>query len=421
MNQLLEIRKNFLLIAFFLLTFGASSQSYQSDLDSIFSIMKTRDFQAAKSFALEAKSRNDKRAGSAWLIKSNLHLGYIYSREDDFVKAIITYLEGLRYSKEADYEGVQTDVSTLYYRCGLIFADFRAYSLAEEYYVKGLENAKLHNLSEIELNHKYVLAALFVDMERYEEAINLLSECVSNLKPTARLYFTLHHRLGLTYHQLEEFDKTISIYEKLINELPDDNWRAKGSYHHNLARSYRESKDYEKALANYKKAIEFKQLLGDEEKLFSSYYGTAETYFALKEYKKSENYFLKAENLIDSQPLHPEYFEIYKACAGLNYTLKNYEKSKHYEDLHTAKMNEYLKIQAEIQETDQRYNMELITKRYFAEVEKQERIASILMYSKLTSGGLLALLLIVIAHHRYQKVRLRKSIERELIALKIVD
>lgn len=421
MNQLLEIGKNFLVLTFFLSAFGAISQSYQSDLDSISSLLDSENFSAAKSFAIEAKIRNDERAGSVWLTKSNLQLGILYAREDDDAKAIIHFLEGIRYSKDANPDIVKEEVAILYYWCGAIFTKFRSYELAEEYHQKGLEYAGLHNLSVIETNHKYALAGVFRKSERYEKAIKLLSESISDLEPNEHLYFSLHNRLGLTYHDYEQYKNAIEIYKKLINEIPEDNWRAKGSYHHNLARSFRESKNYENALSNYLKAVDFKQLAGSGKTLFSSYYGLAETYYALKDYRNSENYFSKAENLVESQPLHPDYFDIYKACANLNYTLKDYEKSKRYEDLFSAKMDEYLKIQAEIQETDQRYNMELITKRYFAEVDKQERIATLLMYSKLTSGGLLALLLIVIAYHRYQKIRLRKSIERELIALKIVD
>lgn len=420
MNQLSEISRNFLVVLFFLSVFGASSQLYKKDLDSISSLIQTKDFPAARSFTLEAKIRNDERAGSHWLTKSNLLLGNIYVQEDDFGKAIIHYLEGIRYSKDANYDHFGKDLAMLYYSCGLVFAKFRAYSLAEEYYTQGLEYAELHSLPVIAMSHKYTLAGIFTDTKRSSEAIKLLSESISSLESNSRMYFIFSNRLGFTYHESEQFQKSVEIYEKLINELSEDDWIRKGSYHHNLARSYRESKNYEKALSNYQKAINFKQLAEDEKTLFSSYYGISETHFALEDYESSENYFSKAEDLMELQPLHPDYFEIYKACANLNYTLQDYQKSKHYEDLYSDKMNEYLVIQSEIQETDQRYNMDLITKRYFAEVDKQDRVASILMYSKLSSGSLLTLLLFVIGFHRYQKVMLRRSIERELIALKIV-
>ncbi len=421
MNQLLEIVKNFLAITLFLSAFGVLSQSYQSDLDSIESLIKINEFETAKSFALDAKIRNDERAGSIWLTKSNLLLGDLYSEEDDFAKAIIHYLEGIRYSKNADQEIVGNNVSSLYFRIGAMFARFRSYELAEQYHLEGLEYAKLHNLPAKELNHKYALAGVFRDDGRYTEAIDLLLESLSNREPGARLYFSLHNILGLTYHDAKQFENSIDIFEKIVAELPEENWRFLGSYYHNLARSYRESKNHEKALLNYQKAVEYKQLAGSNKALFSSYYGLAETHYSIQDFDNSEKYFLTAENLLDLQSLHPDNFDIYKACANLNYELGDYRKSKHYEDLFAAKMDEYLEIQAEIQETDQRYNMELITKRYFAEVDKQERVATLLMYSKLTSGGLFALLIIVIAYHRYQKIRLRKSIERELIALKIVE
>ena len=54
-------------------------------------------------------------------------------------------------------------------------------------------------------------------------------------------------------------------------------------------------------------------------------------------------------------------------------------------------------------------------------VEKQEKIASILFYSRLTSGGLVALLLFVIGYNRYEKLRIKRSIEKQLIHLEMME
>ncbi len=417
MNQLLEIGRHLFVLGCFLIFLPASSSTFQSDLDSISSLLRSRDFQEAKSFTIQAKAKNDGKGNAHWLTRSNLLLGYIYTVEDDYAKAIIHYLEGIRYSKNASYDEVESNLASLYYRCGDIFRRFKAYQLAEEYFFKGLEYAD----EDMDLIIKYNIAALYKDKGDYNLAIDLLSENIEKLDVGSRNYFNFNNRLALTLTEAKEFQKSIQVRKRVIEEISEDNIHEKGKYHHNLAKTYRLSGNYELALESYSKAIEYKGLKKVKKSLFSSYFGIAETYFELGGYKSAEEYFAKAEELIDLQPTHPDYFEIYKKCADLNYTLGKYEKTKHYEDLYTANMNDYVSLQSEVQNTDQRYNMDLITKRYFAEVDKQERIASILMYSKITSGSLLALLFIVIGYHRYQKIRLRKSIERELIALKIIE
>ncbi|MEQ9302736.1 MAG: hypothetical protein RJQ14_02380 [Marinoscillum sp.] len=112
---------------------------------------------------------------------------------------------------------------------------------------------------------------------------------------------------------------------------------------------------------------------------------------------------------------------MYKLLANCYFEKNLYAESKKYEDLYSESLNNFLKTQEDIQETDRRYNMDLITKRYFDEVAKQEKIATILFYSKLISGTLLALLLFTIGFNWYQKVKLRKNLVRDLMALKMID
>ena len=103
------------------------------------------------------------------------------------------------------------------------------------------------------------------------------------------------------------------------------------------------------------------------------------------------------------------------------YSVNNDILGQKYSELYYNKVQEYLDSQDEIQQQDKEYNFDLITKRYFDEVESQERIASIMQTSKISIGVLVALLLVTIAYHRFDKVRVRRNIEKELTSLQLFD
>ncbi|MEP5612724.1 MAG: hypothetical protein ABJP45_10770 [Cyclobacteriaceae bacterium] len=373
--------------------------------------------------ALKLKSDSEDKNHMNGIVQSNYILAYILDDvRGDYGKAIIYYLEAIRYAQKFNYEKKSKNLISLHKNCGVIFRKFKAFDLAEEYYKKGLEYAEAAADQKQTLSIKYNLSGVYFDQDRFSESINLLDEILDTSEVGSKKYYDILNRLGLSYQKSNMLDLSISTLNLLLEELPLANYKMRGYAFHNLARSYRSKTDFDKALLYYHKSLDEKRKVeGVNSALFETLCEIGETHFDMRNYNESDFRFSEAESLLSDIVKPVKYFQMYKNQANLFYSLGKYERSKYYEDLYSDAMNEYLRIQSEIRETDQRYNMDLITKRYFAEVDKQERIADILMYSKLTSGGLLTLLLLVIAYHRYQKIMLRRSIERELIALKIVD
>ena len=129
---------------------------------------------------------------------------------------------------------------------------------------------------------------------------------------------------------------------------------------------------------------------------------------------------LKAINLIEYTKTNPESFEAYKTLSDLYYSIGDKDKGRFYQEEYFSISQEYIALQQKIQQKDKEYNFELITKRYFDDVKKQDRLASVMMYSKISIGGLLALLIMVVTYFQSEKIRMRKSIERELKSLKVL-
>ncbi|MEO1253676.1 MAG: hypothetical protein AAFY41_02145, partial [Bacteroidota bacterium] len=133
------------------------------------------------------------------------------------------------------------------------------------------------------------------------------------------------------------------------------------------------------------------------------------------------NYLKKAESIISYAQQDPSSFKIYKTFSNVYYSQGLEDLGKKYSEIFFDKTEAFLETQKDIQRKDKEYNFDLITQRYFDQVKKQEKIASILLWSKTISGSLLALLLLTIAYNRYQKVQLRKNLVQELVDLKVIE
>lgn len=378
------------------------------------------DPDSAYLLALDLLDESMDKGNKYGIVQSNFILAYIHDDiKGEYGKAIIYYLEAIRYAEKANYPEVRKNLISLHKNCGIIFRKFKSYSLAEEYYDKALSYASmLPNESEAQ-SINYNRAGLLMDQHRYEEAISLLKNLIDQTERSSKNFWKYNNRLGIAYFESENYELAIDAhvssldFSMLSNEL--DAYTT-----HNIGRCYALLERTDEAISHFNDAIDKKKRLEDKSSLFSSYKALGELSFRQGFTKQSLVYFDKAEEYL-SRDNDIDQFELFKLKANTLFELKEFIKSKKYEDLYSNALNEYLLTQEEIQETDRRYNMDLITKRYFDEIDKQERIASILLYSKLTSGGLLTILLLVVGYNRYERIRLRKSISRELAAYRIIE
>jgi tetratricopeptide (TPR) repeat protein len=414
------------LILFFSFVFYVSylRANVNEDLNSISELLSS-NISAAKELALELREKNANSSNDLWHAKSNYYLGYIYKEEGDFGKAIIHYLEAIRYAKAGDYDDREKDLASIHNRCAIIFRQFKAYNLSEEYYNNGISYSLEAKDTSLFVNIHYNLSGVYRDQDKFNSAIDVLKKVLPFSDIQSKKYFDILNRLSNTYLKLGSYDSVKFYSNKILDEENKNNKKHIGYSHHLLAKTYIIEKDFLKAEEHLFETLEvienYPEKFSVNKARFEALVDLGINSLESGDLDLTFKYYHEAETLLPKLDLRREYFELYKSLANIYYNISFYEKSKYYEDLYTQNLNEYLQIQEEIREADQRYNMDLITKRYFAEVDKQERIADILFYSKLTSGSLLVLLLIVIAYFRYQKVSLRKSIERELIALKLVE
>lgn len=400
-----------------------TSASDQDDLNQIQSLIAT-DVSEAKDLALSLRERTMSNSNEEVLFRVNYLLGYIYKEEGDFGKSIIYYLEAIRYAENSGKEKFYTDLASLYNRCGIIFRQFNSFDLAHEYYEKSTEYSLIIGDTVSYIRTQYNVSSLLRDQRKFTSAIQTLEEIQNLTSVEDKKYFEILNRMSMTFFELGNLELSSLYSKKLLNEC-SNYLKLIGYSNHILAKielqkgNYRKADEYLNLALEVLNKIENQQT--DKKSQFEVLIDLGIASYKSGDIISSMKYYENAEKLIPEVTQQVEFFEVYKNMANLYYELKNFHEAKKYEDLYSEKLNAYLKLQQEIQETDKRFNMDLITKRYFDEVEKQERIASILFYSKLISGTLLMLLLFSVGFNWYQKVRLRRSILRDLVDLKIID
>lgn len=394
------------------------SASINEDLKRVYELMQ-EDREAAKNLLLESKSKNDRLDDNLWMVRSNFYLAYIYELDGEYGKSVIYYLEAIRHSSHASYDGIISERISLHKNIANIFQQFKAQDLATSYNLKALELAESSDNSDEIISIKYNQARNLRINQEYSNAIDLLISILPKSKKER--VPRLLNEIGIAFMLNEDWDNAQLYFDRLASlELANPIYKAKSL--HNLGEIEYKRGNLEGAIQMLKKSIDVKESLEENNKsLFISYKTLGEYSLFAKNTDEAGLYLGKAEKLFSKIAPSIDHFNIFQLLAEYNYKSGNGESAQYYANIYSSELEEYIQLQEEIQETDKRYNMDLITKRYFDEVEKQAKIASILFYSRLTSGSLLILLLSVIGYNRYEKLRVRKSIEQHLLKLEVIS
>lgn len=398
----------------------AQANSTKDDLNVISKYLST-DIDSAYLLSLEYLEKFEANNDLFGIVRANFYLGYITKSKGDYGKSVIYYLEAIRKSEEADYEGIVYDRISLRKNLANTFRTFQANNLATKYNLEAIEIAIENGERKHEIDIKFNQGLVYQNNNQFIEANNMFLELLPLVQGTEYETKTLN-QIGIVYLESKDYKNAKVYFDKLIG-LPDNLKLYEAMALHNLGEIHYETGETSKSIQNLRNAIELFESIEDVNKYnyFISLRNIGRYLFEINSSSEAKQFLSKAEEISSYAEWDPTSFEIYKTFSDIYYSEGNNHLGKQYSETYFNKIQEFLKTQEDIHEKDKEYNFDLITKRYFDEVEKQERIASIMFWSKLTSGGLLSVLLLVIAFNRYEKLRLRKTIEQELISLKIID
>ena len=356
------------------------------------------------------------------MAQSHFIMGYITKKKGQYDKAIIHYLEADRYAEQANFDGVNAYRVSLLKNSANIFRETKANELSLEYYEKAKDLAKDSDNTKELASIYYNLAFLHEELEELDKAIECSYLALENLSNEDRLYFRVLNKLGDYLRIAERYEESINVLTELIGQLPVDEYQLRGFALHNLALNYSNREMYSETLRYLYRSIEQRKLIdGTQYELFETYLLIGEIFQETGEVDSVEWYFSNAEKYIDVVQFNPEAFELYSLQSEFYFEQGDTEKARRYADLYRASLNEYMEMQEDIRATDRSYSMKLVTKRYFDKLEKEERIADVKFWAFMISGGFFLLLCATLFYNWYSRYRLRKEIENELVALKIIE
>ncbi|MEQ8626159.1 tetratricopeptide repeat protein [Ekhidna sp.] len=412
--------KHLLLFTYLLSTLSAFSFSLkENELQAIYSLTKTNT-DSAYTVSYDYLNKCNEENDYYGIVKLNYLLGFLHNRDNDIGKSVLHYLEAIRYSDKATYEGVMSDKISVRKNLAHIYRIYKVNDLAINYYLEAIQIAEEINDQNNIVASKFNLALTYIENEQTDLAISTFEE-IFELSTTERKKRIINE-IGLIHWKSGNLEKAKNYFSELLND--DGSYRlytAKAL--HNLGEIEYELGNSIEAIRLIESSIELKNEIEEVDKrsLFISYKALGDFLFQTGYFKEAKKAYAYAEPLVSSVQNEAFSYELFRSLSQLNYELGNQIEARNYSSAYTNSVDGYLEMQQKIQETDKQYNIDLITKRYMDEVAKQERIASILFYSKLISGTLLALLLFSVGYNWYQKVRMRRSIVRELVDLKIID
>lgn len=421
------MRINFLiliLLAFCLSASGQDLATPYAELLQRYKLHRGDDLTPVKKPALDFLEKAKEAGDSFYLTKTYFLLGYIFAHTDEYGRAVIYYLEGLRQGELSGDPKLKSDLLSINKNISTIMIEYHHYDLSKRFLKQALAIAHEINKPEeiVELTlHNY--ANCLIEEEKYDEALSLV-DSVTNLYAIGQEEEVTYYNVkGVIYRKLNNDEEALENYNKAQTLDPKSNYFSYFWSVVNAAGIYAERQQYDEALRRYDKA---QQIINQMYKWQPRYQldldkRLAELYMHMNNRPKALAYYNAALGTISQTELSPEYFEVYEALSTFYMQNGDYEKALEYKNHYSQNLETYLEQQKEIEELDKRHNIELLTERYFDLVEARKEKQNFILTTQIGGGGILLLLISVIAYLFYQKTHTRRAIRDELVKIQSIS
>lgn len=372
----------------------------------------TTSKRLAEDFLEKIKKDND----PFYLTKTYYLLAYICANTDEYGNAVIYYLEGARNAEESELESLKPDLISMYKNLANIMDDYHHYELAHKFADQGIATARdIGNKRQIQalLHNK---TTFLLNDDRLYEAIDLANELIEDPDLPDGFRLELLNKRGVALKKLERYEEALESYKQIINSDPSTNFKTYLSALHNSAYIHRAIyRDTPTALQllNQSKTI-LDSIFPNKRKRILCHQYLAETYTETIATDKAEFHFKKAIALIEEGSLPPDYYEIYKQLAEFYFQQKRIEEALTYERLYTRELERFIEKQREIEELDKKYNIELLTERYFDVLAANKDRKQSERFATFGITGTAFFFLSILFSFWYRQHRTRQKIKKEL-------
>lgn len=399
---------------------GSTTKQELDSLNKVAIGLSKSDEETSLKIALDVKERALDEGYMFGAAQASYVAGFSADRIGQKDKATIHFFECLRFLediKETSELSIYYSISSLI--CiGNVFYGHGHYEEAVKYYEDGLAVAHRHDKDKFIAWTNYLIGRTLKEDAKYVEAIDALFESSKYAERSDDFFrlSSINRQLGFIFKRIGDYEKSREHYFKIFefrDKLKNFDVTA-GQNCHNIANTYIEEANFEKAEEYLLKALEYKRSSNKPDNAFVTLMDLGELYYNYRHYDKSLQAYNDALALGIDVSSDPDEFKIFKQIAALYAAMGNSPKFISNNSQYTQYLEAYLNTSRELAEMDQKYNIQLVTQRYFELVENQKRIAAFKKYGGLALAGLLSLLIIVILFSRFRRTKLRKTLELEL-------
>lgn len=380
-------------------------------------LLSTQFVDSAYSLSL----KSDYKLG---LVRCTQYYGWIEHKSNDIAIAIRNYLKVIELTEgENDPEFVHFRIYANM-NAGNILSQNGAGDIAVDYYLDGIELARLSRSEKEELSLMRNLHVLYRESGNFNEAIKLAHEILQRTEVYNDKYFQMLMGLAIT-HRLNSNNLESEYY--LLKILKEARMNNKVKFEaialHNLGDVYFELGEFQRSKEHFTKAIELKEThnLGVVSE-HSSYRDIAKTLTQLGLFDQAKQMFLKSEKYLASisncsdcaSRIYPIGIDIARALNDetlLERLQKSYKRELEIMD------TENLRIKYESKQPVLR----LIVSNYYSELESQKNLNSAKSLVTSILIGVCSLIVLLLGYHNYVRLRNRKIVALELKNLDWID
>lgn len=323
--------------------------------------------------------------------------GYIFHKlKNKSVTALLMYMRGGKLlEKNDDLKSAKT-LADIYINAGSILRIHGKMDEAIALYDKAINGLSTHNEKQRELLILFNKAYALHDKENFDEATNVLSECIK-LAKTLNNSVQLNNSwnlLGDTMLKAGKDAEAQKCFRRVIqNEQGNED--AKANSANNLADYFLSRSNLDSAKFYYQLAIHFGKELSLPILPFYSYKGISRCYLQDGDFENGILAGKQALILYDSIIPEDEHFMIFDTMSDL-YALKgDHDNSHYFAKKYVEETNQYFNDQKELIEIKNEFQIDLLLASFYNEIEIELKDEEYLRIVAFSATILLGIILII--------------------------
>lgn len=349
-------------------------------------------------------------------IYSHFLIGFIHNIKKEYGYGLISYLKAAELAEFSEDKSFNTTLLWLYKSIALTMADYSHFDFAHQYFNKALKlaNSTQDTLEVLDVNYRR--CNLLIKEKRFEEAEKLCNEILES--PALGSYLRIQTQLSraMVYHEQKKISQARSEYWEVLNAPEADASQiSTASYNNSL--TYYDSGDYEKAIEELINTI---PLCEKDPKLYYLFFTLqylGRCYEKLNKPNEALGAYLQALPHKSNYGSGAEAYKIYKEIGNIYTFLNDAENAAYYNSIYATELEKHIQEQEEFAIQDKRYNMQLLTEKYFDNIRVREAEQKMAAYTR-TTIVVASVLLLLLAGGFYMRQRATKlALAKEISAI----